>query len=88
MPSRRLVAQAQREPKKRELLGVAKPQARTIKQVVEYLNQIGLFVYGQAHDLETGDMFLGQRDYNAQSIITYRRKWHNNTLGTEPVELE
>jgi hypothetical protein len=89
MPTKRRQLRAVREPKKNVLSpGVVKPHARTITQVVNYLEHIGLSVYGANHTLPDGDLYLGQRDYRPQDVITYRRLWHNNTLGNYPVDLE
>lgn len=49
----------------------AKPQANTIKRVIEHLNAHGLHVYGQCTDLETGTEFEGQMDFSADDAVTY-----------------
>jgi hypothetical protein len=89
MPTKRQRVCAQRQPRKNVLPpDVVRPQAKNLKRVVEYLEAIGLAVYGNNHDLKTGDRRLGHRDYDPQDVITYRRRWHNNTLGYYPVDLE
>jgi len=50
-----------------------RPQNKTILKVIEYLEQeLGLCVYGQNTNLETGQEFPSHRDFDPEDIIKYR----------------
>lgn len=52
---------------------MSRPQDRTLKNVINYLNEIGLSVYGQNTNLETGQQFPALRDYDAEQVIKFRK---------------
>lgn len=49
-----------------------RPQNRTIRLVVAYLASIGLDVYGNNVDLETGEVHPCCRDFDADEVVLYR----------------
>ncbi|QVJ07723.1 hypothetical protein S1R3Y_000014 [Vibrio phage vB_ValP_VA-RY-3] len=48
---------------------MAKPRKQTLKNVIEYLDSLGLSVYGAYVDLDTGEAQPGCRDYSLEDII-------------------
>jgi hypothetical protein len=62
---------------------MARPQAKTIRNVVAHLNEMGLFVYGQCTNLETGQAFPSNMDFDADDIIKYRRMLEKDEIWME-----
>ncbi len=61
-----------------------RPQAKTIKAVVEYLKaELGLSVYGQNVNLNSGEEYPSLMDYDADDIIKYRKLVENDELWSE-----
>lgn len=50
-----------------------RPQTRKLREVVEYLESIGLHVYGPNVDLDTRKKGPALRDFSAQEVLWYRR---------------
>jgi hypothetical protein len=59
-----------------------RPQNKTIRSVVEYLESIGLSVYGQNVDLSEsfGILYPSCKDYTAEDIILYRKHYETGNL--------
>lgn len=51
-----------------------KPTPRNLKEVFEWLDSIGLSVYGLNMDVETGQGYFGQMDYTAEEAAMLA--WH------------
>lgn len=58
---------------------VPRPQNRTLRRVVEYLDSIGIGLYGSV-DLDTGEYGPGCRDYGPDDILKYRRMMENDEV--------
>ena len=48
-------------------------QDKTLRNAVEYLESIGLAVYGPCMDLDTGFAYGAQMDYDADRVMKYRK---------------
>lgn len=64
---------------------MSRPQAATIRKVVEHLEELGLSVYGPAADLKAGVYYEGGSlmDYAADQILALR-KWKDKGGMSEP----
>lgn len=60
-----------------------RPRDKTIKEVIEYLNSIGLHVCGQNVDLDTGQVYPALRDFDPEEAVKYRRLYENDELRSE-----
>lgn len=67
-----------------------KPNSRTVRRVVEHLEEIGLAVYGPCMDLSEGVDLGGYMDYHADEVIKYRKlkAKHSLLLPDAPFPLE
>lgn len=51
-----------------------RPNNATLRNVVEYLESIGLCVYGSHCDLDTKTLYTsGCQDFHAEDVIRYRK---------------
>lgn len=57
-----------------------RPQNKTLRQVIEHLESIGLSVYGPNVDVETGLLYHSLKDYNAEDAIKYRRLYEHDEI--------
>lgn len=59
-----------------------RPQAATIRAVVEYLASIELNVYGPCADLKSGARFESGSlmDYDADQVLQYRKLYEGDKL--------
>lgn len=57
-----------------------RPQDRTLRKTVEYLESIGLQVYGQNCDLTTGQLFPALRDFGAGDVVRFRELFEKGEL--------
>lgn len=48
-----------------------RPRTDLLLNVVNYLESIGLQVYGPCMDLEDGQGFYGNMDFNSKDVITF-----------------
>ena len=64
---------------------MSRPQAATIRKVVEHLEELGLSVYGRCADLKAGVYYEGGSlmDYDADDILALR-KWEDKGGMSEP----
>jgi hypothetical protein len=66
---------------------MARPQDKTLKNVVQYLEDIGLSVYGPNVDLESGIRFHALRDFNPEEVIKYRKLYeYDNIIDSEELD--
>lgn len=59
------------------------PSPKTIKRVVEYLNETGLSVYGASTDDVTGEQGPGCQDFDADRVLVYRKLYRSGKLHHE-----
>ena len=52
---------------------MTRPRDKTILNLVKYLNSIGLNVYGQTTNLETGEEYCSNSDFAPEDIVKYRK---------------
>lgn len=50
-----------------------RPQDKTLRKVIPYLESIGLYLYGDNVDLEKGEIHYAQRDYDTEDALKYRQ---------------
>lgn len=50
-----------------------RPRNNTLRNVVNYLESIGLEIMGPCVDLETGIRFAAHRNFNAEQTVQYRK---------------
>ncbi len=48
-----------------------RPNNKTIRKVIEYLESVGLSVYGQCADLDAGVLYQSNMDYGADDVLKY-----------------
>ncbi len=50
----------------------------TLRRVIEYMRvELGLSIYGHAADLDTGEMFGANMDYDIDAVIKLRKLFMN-----------
>lgn len=54
-------------------LPLSNPRVETVRRVVDYLESIGLAVYGPAMDLQTGEATGANMDYDSEDVVQYRK---------------
>lgn len=59
---------------------MSRPQKRTIKKVIDFLDELGLSVYGQNMDVDSGQEFPSLRYYDLEDIIKRYNHIKNDTL--------
>lgn len=59
---------------------MSEPSPKTIKRVVEYLESIGLSVYGPMTTLATGAQYCGCRDFSPDAVLVYRKLYQEDKL--------
>lgn len=64
-----------------------RPQDRTIRQVVAYLESMGLGVYGPNTDLSDGELRGGFMDLSGDEVVKYR-KLHEKDAFWVPEEFQ
>lgn len=65
---------------------MSRPQARTIRAVVEHLESIGLAVYGPCLDLDDGERQGANMDYDADQVLRYRYLHEHGMIHDRPEE--
>lgn len=59
---------------------IVRLQNKTLKHAVEYLESIGLSVYGQNCDVETGEQFPSLRVFGPEDVVKYRKLYEKYEL--------
>lgn len=57
-----------------------RPQPKTLQKVVNYLESIGLNVYGQSCNLDTGQEFNSLSDFDADDVVKYRKLYEQDAF--------
>lgn len=60
-----------------------RPRAKTLKEVVEYLNSIGLEVQGPNTDLNDGQELEGLMIFDAEEVAQYAKLYHADKLWSD-----
>lgn len=56
---------------------------KTVQKFMDYLSEIGLSVYGQSMNAETGEELGAFMDYNAAEIVARRKHIEQDTLWSD-----
>lgn len=56
---------------------------KTVQKFMDYLSEIGLSVYGQNMNTETGEELDAFMDYNATEIVARRKHIEQDTLWSD-----
>lgn len=57
-----------------------RPNNKTISRVIAYLNTLGIDLYGQCIDLDTGETFTGLMDYNEEDVFKLMKLVQKNAF--------
>ena len=60
-----------------------RPGNKHLKEMIEYLENIGLEIVGLNYDLETGDSLWGMRNYDSDDVVIYRKMHERELLSQE-----
>lgn len=55
-----------------------RPRDEMLLKVIKYLESIGLEIMGPGVNLDSGEQFAANRNFNAKQTITYRRMYERN----------
>lgn len=59
---------------------MTRPNTKTIKNVVEWLESVDVYLYGQCMDVECGFLYPSQMDYSWEDAIKRYDHIRNDTL--------
>lgn len=57
---------------------MSRPTNKTILNIIKYLNDIGLSIYGPNIDVDTGELFDSLRDYDPESVVKFRELYEKD----------
>lgn len=57
-----------------------RPNTKTLQRVFEYLDELGLSVYGAYINVDTGQMYGGCKDYTVEEVIKLDKLIANDEL--------